>query len=96
MIVREYGFSDLLTEGLLTLDPSGMAGQIVSGIGFIGSGLVFVRRNKVLGLTTATSIWSTAAIGTAPGVGLILPAGFVTGWVLDHLVGDLRGIGRHW
>ncbi|EKT78913.1 hypothetical protein WSS_A30454 [Rhodococcus opacus M213] len=79
MIVSKYGFSDVLTEGLVTLDPSRVAGQIVSGIGFIGAGLVFVRRNKVRGLTTAASIWLTAAIGTASGAGLILPAMFVTG-----------------
>ncbi|MFD9669028.1 MgtC/SapB family protein [Rhodococcus sp. NPDC059968] len=79
MIVSKYGFSDVLAEGLVTLDPSRVAGQIVSGIGFIGAGLVFVRRNKVRGLTTAASIWLTAAIGTASGAGLILPAVFVTG-----------------
>lgn len=46
--------------------------------GFIGAGLVFVRRNQVRGLTTAASIWLTAAVGTAAGAGLVVPAVFVT------------------
>jgi uncharacterized membrane protein YhiD involved in acid resistance len=53
------------------------AGRVVSGIGVIGAGLVFVRCNKVRGLTTAASIWLTAAIGPAAGAGLIIPAVFV-------------------
>ncbi|WP_265447592.1 MgtC/SapB family protein [Flexivirga meconopsidis] len=79
MVVSKYGFTDVVREGLVTLDPSRVAAQIVSGIGFIGAGLVFVRRNMVHGLTTAASIWLTAAIGTACGAGLIWPALFVTG-----------------
>ncbi len=77
-IVSKYGFSDIVAEGTVNLDPSRVAAQIASGIGFIGAGLVFVRRNKVRGLTTAASIWLTAAVGTAAGAGLIIPAAFVT------------------
>lgn len=80
-IVSKYGFSDVIsaeTTQHINLDPSRVAAQIVSGIGFIGAGLVFVRRNKVRGLTTAASIWLTAAIGTASGTGLVIPAVFVT------------------
>lgn len=78
MVVSKYGFHDVLAVDLIRLDPSRVAAQIVSGIGFIGAGLVFVRRNKVRGLTTAASIWLTAAVGTAAGAGLIIPAVFVT------------------
>ena len=78
MVISKYGFDDVAEEGLVTLDPSRVAAQIVSGIGFIGAGLVFVRRNKVRGLTTAASIWLTAAIGSAAGAGLVVPAIFVT------------------
>ncbi len=79
MVVSKYGFSDVVEADLVRLDPSRVAAQIVSGIGFIGAGLVFVRRNKVRGLTTASSIWLTAAVGSAAGAGLILPAAFATG-----------------
>ncbi|RAN72796.1 magnesium transporter MgtC [Bacillus sp. SRB_336] len=79
VVVSKYGFSDVLEVNLVRLDPSRVAAQIVSGIGFIGAGLVFVRRNKVRGLTTASSIWLTAAVGAAAGAGLVLYAAFVTG-----------------
>ncbi|WP_230854933.1 MgtC/SapB family protein [Arthrobacter terrae] len=78
MVVSKFGFDDVLVKDLVRLDPSRVAAQIVSGIGFIGAGLVFVRRNKVRGLTTAASIWLTAGVGTAAGAGLIIPAVFVT------------------
>lgn len=78
MIVSKFGFMDVLVEGTVRLDPSRVAAQIVSGIGFLGAGVVFTRRSRVRGLTTAASIWLTAAIGTAAGAGLILHAGFVT------------------
>jgi putative Mg2+ transporter-C (MgtC) family protein len=51
-----------------------MAAQIVSGVGFLGAGLIFVRRDSVRGLTTAASIWVTAAIGSASGAGLAILA----------------------
>lgn len=80
-IVSKYGFADVIAADVqdhINLDPSRVAAQIVSGIGFIGAGLVFVRRNRVRGLTTAASIWLTAAVGTASGAGLVIPAVFVT------------------
>ena len=73
MLVSKYGFFDVLSDEVL-LDPSRVAAQIVSGIGFIGGGLIFVRRDVVSGLTTAASIWLTAAIGMAAGGGLALLA----------------------
>jgi putative Mg2+ transporter-C (MgtC) family protein len=78
MVISKYGFTDVVVAELVRLDPSRVAAQIVSGIGFIGAGLVFVRRNKVRGLTTAASIWLTAAVGTAAGAGQIIPAVVVT------------------
>jgi putative Mg2+ transporter-C (MgtC) family protein len=70
MLVSKYGFSDVIETQRIVLDPSRMAAQIVSGIGFIGAGLIFVRRDSVRGLTTAASVWVTAAIGSAAGAGL--------------------------
>jgi hypothetical protein len=55
----------VLKENEVILDPSRVAAQIVSGIGFIGAGLIFVRSDSVRGLTTAAGIWLTAAVGAA-------------------------------
>ncbi|MEO9256512.1 MAG: MgtC/SapB family protein [Tepidiformaceae bacterium] len=68
--VSSHGFSDVLVTGQVVLDPSRVAAQVVSGIGFIGAGLIFVRRDDVRGLTTAASVWLTAAIGLAAGAGM--------------------------
>jgi putative Mg2+ transporter-C (MgtC) family protein len=76
--VGKYGFADVLDPGLVTLDPSRVASQIVSGIGFLGAGLIITRRGAIRGLTTAAAVWETAAIGMAAGAGLPLLAGVVT------------------
>ncbi|GAA0828733.1 MgtC/SapB family protein [Streptosporangium amethystogenes] len=77
MLVSKHGFADVLGEHV-SLDPSRVAAQIVSGIGFIGAGLIFVRGDAVRGLTTAAAIWLTAAVGMAAGAGLWLLAVAVT------------------
>ncbi len=74
MLVSTYGFADVLQRQVVVLDPSRMAAQVVSGIGFIGGGLIFVQRNSVRGLTTAAGVWSTAGIGLAAGGGLTVIA----------------------
>src|SRR6201996_6100258 len=73
VLVSKYGFSDVLGAKVV-LDPSRVAAQIVSGLGFIGGGLIFVRRDVVRGLTTAAIVWVTAAIGMACGAGLAILA----------------------
>lgn len=78
MLVSKYGFADVLVPGQVQLDPSRVAAQIVTGIGFIGGGLIFVRRDAVRGLTTAAIVWLTAAVGMACGGGLPLLAVVVT------------------
>jgi putative Mg2+ transporter-C (MgtC) family protein len=70
MLISKYGFMDVLDSGRVVLDPSRVAAQIVSGIGFIGGGVIFMRRDVVRGLTTAASVWLTAALGMACGAGL--------------------------
>jgi putative Mg2+ transporter-C (MgtC) family protein len=77
MLVSKYGFTDVLGDHVV-IDPSRVAAQIVSGIGFIGGGLIFVRRDAVRGLTTAAAVWLTAAVGMAAGAGLWLLAVLVT------------------
>lgn len=78
MTVSKYGFFDVLSDPAVVLDPSRVAAQIVSGIGFLGAGLIFVRRDSVRGLTTAAGVWLTAAIGAAAGASLVVPAIVVT------------------
>jgi len=78
LLVSKYGFSDVVGNGV-TLDPSRVAAQIVSGIGFIGGGLIFVRGDAVRGLTTAAAVWVTAAVGMASGAGLAILALATTG-----------------
>jgi putative Mg2+ transporter-C (MgtC) family protein len=77
MLISKYGFSDVLS-GHVVLDPSRVAAQIVTGIGFIGAGLIFVRSDAVRGLTTAAATWLTAAVGTAAGAGLPVLAAVTT------------------
>jgi putative Mg2+ transporter-C (MgtC) family protein len=78
LLVSKYGFSDVLAAGTVEVDPSRVAAQIVSGIGFLGAGIIIFRRGSVHGLTTAASIWEAAAIGMAAGAGLLLLAVTVT------------------
>jgi putative Mg2+ transporter-C (MgtC) family protein len=74
MLISKYGFTNVLVKDQVVLDPSRVAAQIVSGIGFIGGGVIFMRRDAVRGLTTAASVWLTAALGMACGAGLVLLA----------------------
>jgi putative Mg2+ transporter-C (MgtC) family protein len=74
MLVSKYGFGDVIGNEHTVLDPSRIAAQVVSGIGFIGGGLIFVRGDIVRGLTTAAIVWVTAAVGMACGAGLALLA----------------------
>ena len=66
------------------LDPSRVAAQIVSGIGFLGAGLIITRGGAIRGLTTAASVWESASIGMAAGAGLVLMALVVT--ALDFVI----------
>lgn len=83
VLVSKYGFSDVVSAGTVNLDPSRVAAQVVSGIGFIGAGLIFVKRAGVRGLTTAAATWLTAAVGMAAGAGLIALA---IGATVAHLL----------
>ncbi|UPO76162.1 MgtC/SapB family protein [Arthrobacter sp. Helios] len=69
-LVSAFGFSTVLGDDV-TLDPSRIAAQIVSGIGFLGAGVIFVNRDVVRGLTTAATVWMSAAIGMACGAGMV-------------------------
>lgn len=88
MLVSKYGFADLLLPtgelfpGVKEADPARIAAQVISGISFIGAGLIFRREGFIRGLTTAAGIWLTAGIGLTVGGGLIFLALFVTLFVL--------------
>lgn len=95
IIVSAFGFNDALGPGRETvLDPSRVAAQVVSGIGFLGAGVIIFRKNAVRGLTTAASVWAVAGIGLAAGGGLLAPAAVATGIILVIQAG-LRPIERH-
>lgn len=86
MIVSAYGFATVLGPNVI-LDPSRVAAQVVSGIGFLGAGAILARGEIVRGLTTAASIWTVAAIGLAVGGGLYFAAGASTAVILVILAG---------
>lgn len=81
MIVSQYGFFGVLGPDV-SVDPSRIAAQVVSGIGFVGAGIIFKEKGSVKGLSTATGIWTTAAIGLSVGAGMYVIAIFVTVLVL--------------
>lgn len=90
-VVSAYGFSGEL------VDPTRIAAQIVSGIGFIGAGTILQYRGHIRGLTTAASLWSVAAIGTAAGAGLYVVAviGTVLILVILSILDRVEDFARH-
>src|SRR5262245_47878352 len=72
MLVSAFGFGDVIGADHVELDPSRIAAQVASGVGFLGAGTIILRRDTVRGLTTAAGIWASAAIGLAVGGGLWL------------------------
>lgn len=79
MIVSTFGFSDILGTDHVVLDPSRIAAQVISGIGFIGAGtILLLKQGTIRGLTTASGLWTVAAIGLATGSGLYFAAGATT------------------
>ncbi len=80
IIVSAFGFADVLGTPNVVLDPSRIAAQVVTGIGFLGAGtIMFLQRQQVIrGLTTAAGLWAVAAIGLAAGSGLYIAAALAT------------------
>ena len=72
MILSKYAFVDVAVgvDGLRGADPARIAAQVVSGISFLGAGVIFKNGNSIRGLTTAAGMWGTAAIGMAVGAGM--------------------------
>ncbi|HTH46503.1 MAG TPA: MgtC/SapB family protein [Candidatus Limnocylindria bacterium] len=86
MIVSAYGFSATLGNHVV-LDPSRVAAQVVSGIGFLGAGSIILRNEAIKGLTTAASVWAVAGVGLAAGGGLYTAAVAATVIMLVILAG---------
>lgn len=86
MIASAFGFADILGTPNVTLDPSRIAAQIVTGIGFLGAGAIIANGSTIRGLTTAASVWSVAAIGLAVGGGMYWAALIATSISLFLLV----------
>ena len=73
MVLSKYAFADLMTEnGIRGADPARLAAQVVSGVSFLGAGIIFRNGNSIRGLTTAAGMWATAAIGLTFGSGMYL------------------------
>ena len=85
MILSVYGFDAFLDQDHVSFDPSRIASQVVTGIGFIGAGMIILQKQVVRGLTTAAGVWVTAAIGLACGNGMYLLAIVCTAIVLTSL-----------
>ncbi len=83
MILSQYGFDSLLDGSPnVSVDPSRIASQVVTGIGFIGAGIIIFQKNVIRGLTTAAGLWVTSAIGMTCGAGLYMLATATTVLVL--------------
>lgn len=87
MLVSIFGFADILGQKDVSLDPSRVAAQVVSGIGFLGAGSILLRGEVVRGLTTAASLWSVAGVGLATGGGMYVAAVGATVIILIILAG---------
>ncbi|KAB0637338.1 methyltransferase [Burkholderia stagnalis] len=87
MLVSIFGFEDVVGRNGIVVDPSRVAAQVVSGIGFLGAGSILLRGEVVRGLTTAASLWAVAGIGLAAGGGMYMAAIGATAIVLVILAG---------
>ncbi len=88
MMVSTYGFEDVRGVAHVSLDPSRVAAQVVSGIGFIGAGTILFLRNEIIrGLTTAAGLWTVSAVGLAAGGGMYFAALLTTVIVIFILLG---------
>lgn len=86
MILSQYGFDSFLGKTSVSFDPSRIASQVVTGIGFLGAGTIIIQRHFIRGLTTAAGLWVTAAIGLACGGGMYFVAIITTCFTLLSLI----------
>ena len=82
MIVSKYGFFDVVIYDSIQLDASRLASNIITSIGFLGAGVIFLKGGSVKGLTTSAGLWTIAGVGTAIGAGLYTVGLFAAGLVI--------------
>lgn len=70
MVVSKYGFQDIPALEMMKVDASRVASNVVTGVGFLGAGVIFFKGSTIKGLTTAAGLWTTAGIGLALGSGM--------------------------
>jgi putative Mg2+ transporter-C (MgtC) family protein len=85
MLLSMYGFSDFAKLDNVRLDPTRMAAQVISGIGFLGAGTILFTGKSITGLTTAASLWVVAAIGLTIGAGFYYASGLASMFALLSL-----------
>lgn len=94
IVVSAFGFGDVINQSHVVLDPSRIAAQVISGVGFLGAGtILFVERDQIVrGLTTAASLWAVASVGLAAGSGLYIGAVMATAiiWIILALLKPLE------
>lgn len=101
IVVSAFGFDDVLGRPNVALDPSRIAAQVITGVGFLGAGtILFLQREQVIrGLTTAAGLWAVASVGLAAGAGLYVAAIMATAllWAILALLKPLeqRYLHRH-
>ena len=78
MLVSKYGFFDILQYNGLSADASRVAANVITGVGFLGAGMIFIRNASIKGLTTAAGIWTTSGVGMAIGAGMYTVGIFAT------------------
>lgn len=70
VVISKYGFFDVITIDSVSVDASRVAASVVSGIGFLGAGIIWNRKTTISGVTTSAGIWATLGIGMAMGAGM--------------------------
>lgn len=94
MMVSMYGFGEVLSNKDVVLDPSRVAAQVVSGIGFLGAGTIFFWKKEIVrGLTTAAALWAVAGIGLSIGGGMYV-AGIATTVLVLIILAAMKPIER--
>jgi len=105
MILSIYGFNEMIDHRNARFDPARLAHGVISGIGFLGAGVIMRKSNRVSGITTAATLWVVASIGLCVGAGFYVPAlvgtviilinAFVLRWIESKLLSSAKTITIH-
>lgn len=95
MLLSIYGFAAFVEEINVRVDPARLAAAVITGVGFLGAGTILQTGRSVTGLTTAASVWVTAAIGLGVGAGFYFAASVTTLFVL-FVLWVLNKVERRW